>query len=117
MICELNYVVPISKRFTCEILTYEMPYPILKGANITIHTGLNKVKAQVKSLGKIIDRSTGETVKKNIKCVKSHECCELDIGCEEMIPVELFSNIASYGRIAIRERQNTIAVGIIKQIK
>lgn len=34
-----------------------------------------------------------------------------------MIPVELFSNIKSYGRIAIRERSSTIAVGMIKEIK
>lgn len=54
---------PISNRFICEIFTYDLTYPILKGANIVVHTGLNKVNAFVKALGKIIDRSSGIVIK------------------------------------------------------
>lgn len=114
---ELDYVVPISKRFSCEVLTYEMPYPILKGANVTVHLGLNKVKGSVKCLGKVLDKATGEAVKKNLKCVKSHECCQLDLALEEMVPLELFSNMSALGRVTLRDRQHTIAVGIVKVIQ
>ena len=64
---ELNYIVPISNRFISELYTYDLNYPILKGANITLHTGISKVNGFVKSLCKIIDRQSGSIIKKNPK--------------------------------------------------
>ena len=116
VVCSVEHPIPIANNFLVEVIAFDIEYPIIKGAQVMIHINNGKSPGIVKKLEKLIDKTSGQLIKKNPKCVKSGECALLEIATEEMMCLELFSNLKTYGRVAIREKFRTMAVGMIVKI-
>lgn len=116
MLSSIEHPIPIANNFLVEIIAFDIDYPIIKGAQIMVHISIGKSPGIIKKIEKLIDKSNGQLIKKNPKCVKSHECALVEIKTEEMLGLELFSNFKSYGRVTIREKFKTMAVGMVVKI-
>ena len=81
-----------------------------------IHINNGKSTGIVKKLEKLIDKTDGQLIRTNPKGVKSNEGALVEIKTDEMLCVELFSNLKSYGRVTIREKFKTLAVGMVVKI-
>jgi len=112
----MDHQIPIANNFLVEVIAFDVEYPIIKGAQVMIHINNGKSPGVIKKLEKLIDKTNGQLIKKNPKCVKSNECALIEITTEEMLCLELFSNLKNYGRVAIREKFKTMAVGMIVKI-
>lgn len=116
VISSVENQIPIANNFLVEVIAFEVEYPIIKGAQVMVHINNAKSPGVVRKLEKIIDKTNGQLIKKNPKCVKSNECALIEIRTDEMMCLELFSNLKSYGRVAIREKFKTMAVGVVVKI-
>lgn len=81
-----------------------------------VHINNGKSPGIIKKIEKLIDKTTGQLIKKNPKCVRSNECALAELKTEDMLCLELFSNYKCYGRVTIREKFKTVAVGMVVKI-
>jgi len=116
VLCSIENQIPIANNFLVEIIAFDLDYPIIKGAQVMIHVNNGKSTGIVKRLEKLIDKTDGQLIRKNPKCIRSNECALVEIKTDEMLCLELFSNLKSYGRVAIREKFKTLAVGMVVKI-
>lgn len=70
----------------------------------------------IKKIAAIIDKITGEILKKNPKCIREKEYAQLEVTAENEYCMELYSNFRSFGRVVLRESMNTLGVGKILKI-
>lgn len=116
VLCSVEHPIPIANSFLVEVVAFDVEYPLIKGAQVMVHINNAKSPGVIKKLEKLIDKTNGQLIKKNPKCVKSNECALIEIRTEETLCLELFSNLKSYGRVAIREKFKTVAVGVVVKI-
>ena len=91
--------------------------PILCGTPVVAYLGCGKHQGKIEKILKIFDsKNRGVTRKENAKAVTSNQCCEVEISFSQKVCVELFSNFKRFGRVILREKHATLAVGIIKEV-
>jgi len=70
----------------------------------------------IRRISAIIDKTTGEVIKKNPKCIRDHEYSLVEVAIDKEHCMELYSNFKSFGRVVIREKMSTLGVGKIVRI-
>lgn len=51
--------------------------PLLKGTEVIVYIGTNKVEGLMSKINYIFNPSTGVVIKKNPKMIKSNDCAEV----------------------------------------
>ncbi|EGR27885.1 hypothetical protein IMG5_187290 [Ichthyophthirius multifiliis] len=129
VLCSIEYPIPTTNLIDAEFVAFELIYPILKGAQVIVYINTAKSPGFIKKVYNLIDKNSGDILKKNPKyiylnffiqifnrCIRSHDCAQIQISIEKSLCAELYSNYRAYGRVIIREQMNTLGVGMITKI-
>lgn len=84
---------------------------------MVVYINTSKTPGTIKKILRLIDPNTGNTLKSNPKCVNKNQCAEILLQLDKNICAEIFTNYSVYGRVILREKFETLGVGIIKEIK
>ena len=116
VLSSIQFAVPLATKLRCHIITYTMAMPIVNGKSGIFYIGSNKSEGNVTKLIKRPDPDTGEVIKQKPRCLNSDMAAIVEITLEKPICVETFKNFAALGRVQMRDRGETLAVGTIKEI-
>lgn len=103
------------KSFVTHCIILNHPGEIADGycPVVDIHTA--HVTCSFKLLEKK-DRQTGEVLEKNPKCVRTGDACTVEMFPTKPVSVEPFDDYPALGRFAVRDMNQTIAVGTVISI-
>ena len=104
--------VPVVRSFTGRIITFPSRRPLHIGAQVTYHRGRTAVSAHITHISAIIDKATGEVVRKSPRVIPSSAAALVTIGIEPL-SIEPFAINKDIGRFALRREGETIAAGIV----
>jgi len=107
------------RKFRAKVFVFDLKYPITKGQDIEVHAFSSKTPGKIFSLDSIIDSKTGNIKKKKPKKLSTSDTAIITIKLESPVCLEMFKNVKSMGRIALRdvmEGEITIASGVIEEM-
>jgi len=116
ILCHWDFPMPVAVKFTADIEVFDFERPLIRGERSMIFIGLTKISTVLTKIHHTLKKETGEILKKNPKLLKKGDFASVEIMCERPTAVELFKNYPLLGRIILREKEKTIASGIIKEI-
>lgn len=111
-----QFSAPLGKSFRSKIITYDMKLPILRGSTATFYVGSNKCQGTITDLVNKIDPRSGEVLKSKPRIINSNMAAVVDITLDHPICLEVYDNYPSLGRVQIREKGDTMAVGTVSEI-
>jgi translation elongation factor EF-1alpha len=83
---------------------------------VIVHINGAKVPGVLKRLNKILD-GKGNVKKMHPRTIGSTEQAEVEIETTQLMCMETFKNSNAYGKVILRHKMCTLAVGKITQIK
>lgn len=116
VICDPKFPIHQVRDLRAQIAVFEVDIPITRGQNILLYSFSNQCAGKIARLESIVNPKSGESIKKNPKCLIKNQNAVVRIKLEERACLELFSNYRSMGRITLREAGKTIAAGIIIEL-
>lgn len=116
MLCDPFKVVPVTNRFRCRIVVFNVKIPLTIGFPVIIHHQVLAEPATVSKLKAQLHKSTGEVLKKNPRCLGNNTCAIVEIMTTNRICVEKYADLKELGRVMLRVEGVTIAAGFITDI-
>lgn len=116
VLSSIQFAVPLATKLRCHIITYQMSMPIVNGKSGTFYVGSNKAEGNVTSLISKLDPETSEVIKNKPRCLNDDMAAIVEITLEKPICAETHKNFGALGRIQMRDRGTTLAVGTILEI-
>lgn len=110
--------VAASRCFEVQLVVFDIQMPILQGSTVIVQHRSVDVQAIVKRLKRLLDKSTGASIKQNPRVLTKNSMAMVDIELcagERSLCVDSFKRIKDMGRITVRRGGETIAAGIITQ--
>ncbi|CAJ0760257.1 20525_t:CDS:10 [Entrophospora sp. SA101] len=116
ILCPISNPVPLSSQLLVRIVVFEVKIPITRGYNVILHRQSLNEPAIITRLKSIIDKTTGEQIKKNPRHIPKSTAAIVEIQLPNRpIPIETFKDNKELGRIMIRKGGETIAAGIVTE--
>jgi elongation factor 1 alpha-like protein len=84
-------------------VVFEIDMPITRGQPVTIYCFSNRISGRINKLEGILNPKSGETLKKNPRCLMKNQTAIVHIKLEDKACLELFSNYRALGRITLRD--------------
>lgn len=109
-------VVPVTSRFRCRIVVFNVKIPLTIGFPVLIHHLSLVEPAVISKLKAQLNKSTGEVVKKNPRCLGNQTCAIVEITTSNRICVEKYADLKELGRVMLRVEGVTIAAGFVTDI-
>lgn len=116
ILSDMNKVVPVTNRFRCRIVVFNVKIPLTIGFPVIIHHQALAEPAVVSKLKAQLHKSTGEVLKKNPRCLGNNTCAIVEITTSNRICVEKYSELKELGRVMLRVEGVTIAAGFVTDI-
>ncbi|ORX92959.1 elongation factor EF-1 alpha subunit [Clohesyomyces aquaticus] len=104
VVCDPKFPVKLTKRFTCKMLAFEHVFPMA----VDVYRGRLQAEGKVRNLEGLLNKFTGETVKKNPRIVKPGEVARVVVVLERELPLEAGT------RIVLRAEGSTVAAGLLE---
>ena len=104
IICHPQHAIKAVKEFTAKILTFEHVMPMF----VDVHRGPLRAAGKVKKLVAVLDKGSGEVVKKKPKVVQPGNVARVVVELENEMPVE------AGNRVILRAEGSTVATGLIE---
>lgn len=108
--------VPVTSRFEARIVVFNDKVPITKGFPILIHHQSLVESANIVKLKALLNKSTGELIKKKPRCLGNNSVAVVEIEVCRPICVERYKDVKELGRVMLRVGGVTIAAGLITDI-
>ncbi|XP_014360276.2 protein HBS1 [Papilio machaon] len=108
--------VPVSSRFEARLVVFNVKVPITKGYPVLIHHQSLVESANIVKLKALLNKSTGEVLKKKPRCLGNNSVAVVDIEVCRPICIERYKDVKELGRIMLRVAGVTIAAGLITDI-
>ncbi|KAJ8734982.1 hypothetical protein PYW08_014232 [Mythimna loreyi] len=108
--------VPVATRFEARIVVFNIKVPITKGFPVLIHHQSLVESAHIVKLKSLLNKSTGELVKKKPRCLGNNCVAVVEIEVCRPICVERYKDVKELGRVMLRVGGSTIAAGLITNI-
>ncbi|OLN85316.1 HBS1-like protein [Colletotrichum chlorophyti] len=104
IICTKAAPIETSDTLTLKVLAYDhlLPMPV------DVHRGRLNVAGGIQKLLAVLDKTTGETVKKNPKVVQPGKVARIVVKLEKKVPLEAGQ------RVVLRSAGETIAAGLLE---
>jgi translation elongation factor EF-1alpha len=67
IMCPKAYPTPVCTKFIAEIEVYDFERPLIRGERLVLHIGMAKISAVLTRINHIVNKETGEPLKKNPK--------------------------------------------------
>ncbi|XP_064546332.1 protein HBS1 [Drosophila montana] len=117
IICDPQMPIPVTTRFQCRIIVFNVKVPITMGYPVLLHHQSLIEPAVVCKLTASIHKSTGEVVKKKPRCLGQNSCALVEVETSRPICIERYSDFKELGRIMLRVAGVTIAAGMVTKIR
>ncbi|KAG6455533.1 HBS1-like protein [Manduca sexta] len=108
--------VPVTSRFEARIVVFNVKVPITKGFPVLIHHQSLVESANIVKLKALLNKSTGELIKKKPRCLGNNSVAVVEIEVCRPICVERYKDVKELGRVMLRVAGVTIAAGLVTDI-
>ncbi|KAG8225167.1 hypothetical protein J437_LFUL002867 [Ladona fulva] len=106
----------VTSRITARIVVFNIKVPITRGYPVVFHHQSLLEPAVVTKLIAQLNKSTGEVVKNNPRCLVKNSNATVEIETAHPICVELYRDVKELGRFMLRSGGLTIAAGLVTKI-
>lgn len=117
IICDPQMPIPVTTRFQCRIIVFNVKVPITMGYPVLLHHQSLIEPAVVCKLTASIHKSTGEVVKKKPRCLGNNSCALVEVETSRPICIERYADFKELGRVMLRVAGVTIAAGMVTKIR
>ncbi|XP_011549451.3 protein HBS1 [Plutella xylostella] len=108
--------VPVTTRFEARIVVFNVKTPITKGYPVLIHYQSLVEPANIVKLKALLNKSTGEVVKKRPRCLGNNSVAVVELEVGRPVCVERYKDVKELGRVMLRVAGATIAAGLVTDI-
>lgn len=108
--------VPVTIRFEARLVVFNVKVPITKGFPVLIHHQSLVESANIVKLKALLNKSTGEVMKKKPRCLGNNSVAVVDIEVSRPICIERYKDVKELGRVMLRVAGVTIAAGLVTDI-
>jgi elongation factor 1-alpha len=105
------------ENFVAQVIVLNHPGQIGQGYAPVLDCHTAHIACKFVELKEKIDRRSGKSLEENPKFVKSGDAAMVLMVPQKPMCVEKFSDYAPLGRFAVRDMRQTVAVGVIKDVK
>ncbi|RIB04352.1 P-loop containing nucleoside triphosphate hydrolase protein [Gigaspora rosea] len=117
ILCPPSQPVPITSHFLARIVVFDVKIPITRGFPVILHRQSLNEPANIIKLVDIINKNTGEIVKKNPRHLPKSTTATVEIKLSNRpIPLETFKDNKELGRIMLRKGGETVAAGVVVDV-
>jgi len=106
-----------TEDYKAQVIILNHPGEIHAGYAPVVDCHTSHIACKFAELIEKIDRRSGKTMEAEPKMVKSGDAAIVLMIPQKPMCVEAFSNYAPLGRFAVRDMRQTVAVGVIKEVK
>lgn len=106
-----------TENFLAQVIILNHPGQIQKGYSPVLDCHTAHMACKFENIESKIDRRTGKVVEEEPKFVKSGEAAMVRLVPLKPMVVESFNQYPPLGRFAVRDMKQTVAVGVIKDVK
>jgi len=115
--CHPDFPVSLARTFEAQIVVLDVSIPILKGQQVTLHAHAARGSGHVSRLIAILDGKSGDVTKEKPRCLLKGQTAVVEITTSDhALPLEVFADYKSLGRVALRDGGRTLAVGIVTAV-
>ncbi|KAI8808949.1 P-loop containing nucleoside triphosphate hydrolase protein [Cladochytrium replicatum] len=116
VLCSPTAPVPIVSKFRARIVTFNISIPLTPGMQFVLHLQSITEGAFLSKLVALVDKSSGEAVKKNPRAIpkNSSAVVEVQLNGGSRLCLETFKECKELGRFMLRLGSTTAAAGIGK---
>ncbi len=107
----------VAEEFTAQIIVLQHPSAITVGYTPVFHCHTAQVACTITEIKKKLDPKTGEVLEENPDFLKAGDAAILQVKPTRPLVVENVKNIPQLGRFAVRDMGQTIAAGMVIDIK
>lgn len=108
----------MTSLFEAQIVVFDIRIPITPGYPVVLHHGSLDEPASIVKLSQVLDKSTGQVIKKNPKALTKGMTAKIQIRlAHHAIPLETFKDNKQLGRIMLRKGGETVAAGVITEVR
>ncbi|XP_029799423.1 HBS1-like protein isoform X2 [Suricata suricatta] len=104
-------------RFRARILIFNIEIPITKGFPVLLHYQTVSEPAVLKRLISVLNKSTGEVIKKKPKMLTKGQNALVELQTQRPVALELYKDFKELGRFMLRYGGSTVAAGVVTEIK
>ncbi|KAJ3129649.1 HBS1-like protein [Nowakowskiella sp. JEL0407] len=116
VVCNPEQPIPVTTRIKAQIVTFDLLIPLTPGCILEIHYSSSTETASLAKLVSIVDKSTGEVVKKNPRAIPKNSSAVVIIQMNRAVCIETFKNSKELGRFILRYSNAAVAAGIVTEI-
>ncbi|KAI0218368.1 Elongation factor 1-alpha 2 [Lamellibrachia satsuma] len=106
-----------TDEFLAQVIILNHPGTIQAGYAPVLDCHTAHIACKFKELKEKIDRRSGKVLEATPQSVKSGDAAMVEMIPQKAMCVEKFSEYAPLGRFAVRDMRQTVAVGVIKNVK
>ncbi|KAI9488306.1 P-loop containing nucleoside triphosphate hydrolase protein [Zychaea mexicana] len=118
VLCNPLHPVPVTTSFTAQIVVFDLKVPITNGYPVILHHQSLDEPASIVKLNAVLDKSTGEVIKRNPRHLSKGMTAKVKIQLtNRAIPLETFKENKQLGRIMLRKGGETVAAGVVDEVR
>jgi len=107
----------VAEEFTAQIVVLYHPSAIAAGYSPVLHIHTDQVACKFEELIKTVDPRTGQTKEDHPKTIKAGDVAVVRLKPMRSTVVEIVKDFPPLGRFAIRDMGQTIAAGMVLEVK
>ena len=111
-----NFPVQEVSTFEAQVIIMSHPGKISKGYTSTIYYHSSHTTCTFLNIIEKLDQRTGEIVTRNPDDIQTGDVCIVEVETKIPICIEQFKDFPRLGRFAIRDFEQTVAVGVVKRL-
>ena len=106
----------VTDRFRAQIILFDVDMPITKGHPCVLHMGALNEPAFISSLVALLDKATGDVIKKNPRCLVRQATAVVEMTSARPLVLDTFRACRELGRFLLRSEGKTIAAGVVTEL-
>jgi elongation factor 1-alpha len=106
-----------TEEFKAQVIILNHPGQIQAGYSPVVDCHTSHIACKFRELVEKIDRRSGKKLEDNPPNVKSGDAAIVNMVPQKAMCVESYSDYPPLGRFAVRDMRQTVAVGVIKEVK
>ncbi|KAG1689341.1 HBS1-like protein [Nymphon striatum] len=117
IICDRHDPIKAGSVIRARVILFNPKVPITKGFPVILYTKSVSEQASVSKIISLLNKSTGEIIKKKPRCLSKNSSAEIKIKTSRPICVEAYKDCKELGRITLRYGGSTIAAGLVTKLQ
>lgn len=113
---DISNPIPMAQRIRARIIVLNIKVPITIGTPVVLHQQSLIEPAAIVKLNAHLNKTTGEVIKKNPRCLGSNYHAMVEIETTKVICIERYDDCKELGRVMLRVGGVTIAAGVVTNI-